>query len=292
MAAAMAGRVELIEFVRPESNDVNLYITGISKKLDAEQAEIKLRGIFSRFGLIYEVQVVDTLSSENVEGPQFLGGNTGGLYAFVKFYSAKAALRAKEEVNGKWLIDGNILKVQFASRKKPSGVPSPLYMAKCVELAHYYLGFNGWSTSVISITPVPADATHSPQSNPAPSHPMYRCIVRLEIKDSSTYCDGIGYGGDRYVLEKEKDPAKRVELIGIAKKIAHRHALENAFRRVILMVFDNGKVAVEINQMDIMDLEMNCVTENVVHVNVIEEPEHDDDDDDMIAALEDFVNEM
>ena len=34
--------VELIEFVRPYSNEVNLYVTGISKRLDKETAQVKL----------------------------------------------------------------------------------------------------------------------------------------------------------------------------------------------------------------------------------------------------------
>ena len=34
--------VELIEFVRPYSNEVNLYVTSISKRLDKETAQVKL----------------------------------------------------------------------------------------------------------------------------------------------------------------------------------------------------------------------------------------------------------
>ena len=65
---------------------------------------------------------------------------------------------------------------------------------------------------------------------------------------------------------------KKLELIGHAKKLAHRIAFENAFRRVIIISLSNGKVAVEINQTDIPGIE-DLSDAGVVQINHIEEPE-------------------
>ena len=109
---------------------------------------MKLLEIFSQFGLIYEVQVMD--SSDNSEGillRQFIppiyntesfvklclyqfsilqclqeiliilaseeiNSNCASSYAFVKFYSAREARRAKESTHGKWILGGQFLKVK------------------------------------------------------------------------------------------------------------------------------------------------------------------------------------
>ncbi|KAK3722069.1 hypothetical protein QZH41_019828 [Actinostola sp. cb2023] len=61
-----ADGVELIEFFRPSKNVNNLYVTNISKDLSEEEAQCKLFKMFSKFGLLYEVQVFD--ARENTSG--------------------------------------------------------------------------------------------------------------------------------------------------------------------------------------------------------------------------------
>ena len=59
-------------------------------------------------------------------------------------------------------------------------------------------------------------------------------------------------------------------MLGYARKLAHRHAYENAFRRVIIISLDNGKVGVEINQQDMRDCSFDEPAEDgTVHVNHI-----------------------
>lgn len=41
--------------------------------------------------------------------------NYSSLYAFVKFYSARAARRAKEGISGKRLLGGQFVKVSFSA---------------------------------------------------------------------------------------------------------------------------------------------------------------------------------
>lgn len=231
---------------------------------------MRLLEIFSQFGLIYEVQVMD--SSDNSEASEEINSNCGSSYAFVKFYSARAARRAKENIHGKWILGGLFLKVRFAQRKKFTEVRRPLYMAKCTVLANYYLGFNGWSTRITQLDRL--ENTSEAGDSQEKTNAVYRCVVRLEIKDCEFFCEGTGYGGDKNILEQEKDPTKKIELLGYAKKVAHRHAYENAFQRVIITSLDNGKVGVEINLQDIPECsldESGDLEEGIVQVNYLQE---------------------
>ena len=96
-----------------------------------------------------------------------------------------------------------------------------------------------------------------------------------------------------YFFFAEKDPVKRLELLGYAKKLAHRHAFENAFRRVIILSLSNGKVGVEINQKDIPECSLDDIRDDeVIHVNYIEEvPLHDSDEEEkMQLEVQDTSN--
>ena len=85
----------------------------------------------------------------------------------------------------------------------------------------------------------------------------------------------------------EYNPTKRLELLGYAKKLAHRHAYENAFRRVIIISLENGKVGVEINQQDMPECSFDePADDGTVHVNHIEEMPVSDSDEEHNTQLE------
>ena len=87
----------------------------------------------------------------------------------------------------------------------------------------------------------------------------------------------------------EKDPTKKIQLLGYAKKLAHRHAFENAFRRVIILSLDNGKVGVEINQKDIPELGSDDLKEDgIINVNYFDEKPLSDADEEQVAELEEL----
>ncbi|XP_015765918.1 PREDICTED: RAD52 motif-containing protein 1-like isoform X3 [Acropora digitifera] len=284
--------VELIEFIRPYNNDVNLYITNISRRLDKETVQLKLQQIFSQYGLLYEVQVFNT--SDNSEGTRIVGLiNHRSIYAFIKFFSAKAAKRAKESISGKRLLDGQFLKVQFAQRKKIAEAGQlPLYMAKCTELANYYFGFNGWTTKIVQVEKLKTEECTDSKTDNINSA-IFKCVVSLEIKGCDFICYGTGYGGDYGVLQQERNSSRQLELLGFAKKLAHRHAYENAFKRVIIVCLDNGKVAVEINQQDISQWSLDELSEDgIVQVNYMEEMPHSESDDEREGQNECFSDRV
>ena len=81
-------------------------------------------------------------------------------------------------------------------------------------------------------------------------------------------------------LFAERDPTKKMELLGYAKKLAHRHAYENAFKRVIIISLDNGKVGVEINMQDIPECSLDeSGEEGIVQINYLEEMLFSDSED-------------
>ena len=90
-----------------------------------------------------------------------------------------------------------------------------------------------------------------------------------------------------HMIFAEKEPTKKLELLGYAKKLAHRHAFENAFRRVMILSLDNGKVGVEINQQDIPDCSLDELREDgIVHVIYMEKMPYSETEDEEEAEHE------
>ena len=88
-------------------------------------------------------------------------------------------------------------------------------------------------------------------------------------------------------LFAERDPTKKMELLGYAKKLAHRHAYENAFKRVIIISLDSGKVGVEINMQDIPECSLDeSGEEGIVQINYLEEMPFSDSEDEKNSEIE------
>ena len=88
-------------------------------------------------------------------------------------------------------------------------------------------------------------------------------------------------------LFAEKDPTTKMELLGYAKKLAYRHAYENAFKRVIIISLDNGKVGVEINMQDIPGCSLDeSGEEGMVQVNYLEEMPFSDSEEEENSEIE------
>ena len=77
-----------------------------------------------------------------------------------------------------------------------------------------------------------------------------------------------------------------MELLGYAKKLAHRHAYENAFKRVIIISLDSGKVGVEINMQDIPECSLDeSGEEGIVQINYLEEMPFSDSEDEKNSEI-------
>nr|XP_021151193.1 uncharacterized protein LOC102084175 isoform X2 [Columba livia] len=96
---------------------------------------------FSKFGPLYSVRARRNAA---VAGP--------GYYAIIKFYSAGDASRAQRACNGQRLFQKSPLKVCVCTKQKGfQQQVLALNSNKCQELANHYLGFNGWSSRIITL---------------------------------------------------------------------------------------------------------------------------------------------
>ncbi|XP_035666729.1 RAD52 motif-containing protein 1-like [Branchiostoma floridae] len=270
---------ELVEFIRPNSSDKVLYVSRISGSLAEEEVYFKLCKAFEQYGLVNEIQVMKpSVQLQPAAEGQQEERLTGYFYAFVKFYLARDAAKARAGLNGKYFIGGQTIMVQHATKMKKRE-PCPLPYSKCLDLANHFLGMDGWTTHIVSIGQDPEACQHDPHSL------RYICVVRIEIRGWDMSCDGVGLG------EKTLDPARpqeRVSLTRAAMKIAVHRAVQNAFQRVILAVLGNGKVAVEINTAVPDGILYSTEDEaNMVPVTVLDgEPDEEDDMEALLAQME------
>ncbi|XP_071942044.1 RAD52 motif-containing protein 1-like isoform X2 [Antedon mediterranea] len=214
---------ELIEFKKPLGTSNTLFITGISSKLTQQECSMRLKDIFEVYGLIYDVLVYNKIN-EAIDS----------YYAFVKFYSSKAAAKAKAAVHLKYMIDGQLLKVQHPKKGKAiDEANKQLFVEKCYELANYYLGFNGYNASIVSLSKY----TEADEKDVA----SFVCNAKISFRfHDDISSDGIGLG---QVAFNPSEIETKIIAVKRAKKMACNRAYGNAFSKVKLVVLSTGKVA-------------------------------------------------
>ncbi|XP_052763419.1 RAD52 motif-containing protein 1-like [Mya arenaria] len=236
----MAGDVEIIDFTRPDGSRKNLFITNIPGKLADEDVVYQLRETFEPYGLLFRVQVFPTqwkpkpgTEVENTEQ------QCSGYYAFVTFYSAMEATKAKGALNSVVMRAGEECKIAFAKRKKELQEKCSLYFTKCYELINHYLGFNSWSTTLKTMFEDKESVTDTSRT----LYIKYVSLVELRVLDLVT--EGVGVWQE--ALVKSTDPLVRIQATGKCRKLCHMRAIENAFSHLLLVILGNGKVHVEID---------------------------------------------
>eukprot|EP00117_Sycon_ciliatum_P000453 scpid77156/ scgid5701/ RAD52 motif-containing protein 1 len=254
------GQAEVIEFLRPDRNDQNVFVTNLPKTLTDSAKYEQLSSIFSQFGLIYEVQVLESAfpapeqgleesSSTGADSSVNKGSKTGDEpafchYAFVTFYSALAAARAIRSLHQQWMVDGHVLRVQRgASQQAPARNSVHLYVSECRKLANHYLGFNGWSSKIIKLESfsVPDAATldlladladeaeDSATFVPGQDQLCYSCVMQLTFPQHHITCHGCGTATVR--PPKDDGIAGPIVSAGYAKKgcpaACHRRCVQS-----------------------------------------------------------------
>lgn len=237
--------VEIIDFYRPDASRKNLYITNIPQTITESDIVARFHEIFEPYGLVYGVQVFPGqvwLRGERTENQTGLTGAgnpiVGGFYAFVTFYSAMAATRAKEDLNSVLLLEENECKIAFARRKKDVTDKQLLHFTRCYELTNYYLGFNSWSTSIKTLFEDKDSVSETEQTKTI----KFVCLVELCVRDLNT--DGVGVWEETFL---KTDPMSKIQAVCKCKKLSQSRAIENAFSKVLLVVLPNGKATVEID---------------------------------------------
>ncbi|XP_042700773.2 RAD52 motif-containing protein 1 isoform X5 [Chrysemys picta bellii] len=206
-------------------------------RLGERSVQHSLFSAFSEFGLLYSVRVHRNAA---VAGP--------GYYALVKFYSARDASRAQRACNRQRLFQKSPLKVCICTRQKAfQQQVLALRSYKCKELANYYLGFNGWSNRIITLQNISGFDLENEELGGLPERQClkYLCVVEVTLPHHGICTRGLGIA-ETYV-ENGRDPLEFVLKTGNVQKLAVEKALSGAFQKILLIVLENGKVAVEYN---------------------------------------------
>ncbi|XP_032624250.1 RAD52 motif-containing protein 1 isoform X1 [Chelonoidis abingdonii] len=229
---ALAASAEVLGFRVPTESGKALLVWGLE-----QGAEHSLFSVFSEFGLLYSVRVHRNAA---VAGP--------GFYALVKFYSARDASRAQRACNRQRLFQKSPLKVCICTRQKAfQQQVLALRSYKCKELANYYLGFNGWSNRIITLQNISGFDLENEELGGLPERQClkYLCVVEVTLPHHGICTRGLGIA-EAYV-ENGRDPLEFVMKTGNVQKLAAEKALSGAFQKILLIVLENGKVAVEYN---------------------------------------------
>ncbi|NWR80041.1 RDM1 protein, partial [Centropus unirufus] len=221
-----------------------------------------LFSVFSNFGPLYSVRAHRNAA---VAGP--------GYYAIIKFYSAGDAGRAQRACNGQRLFQKSPLKVCVCTKQKGfQHQVLALNSNKCQELANHYLGFNGWSSRIITLQNVSGFDGESEELGETLQKRWvkYLCAVEVTLPNHGVWSRGVALGEAE--LEKSEDPLELLTASKRAQKLAVGKALSSAFQKILLVVLENGKVAVEYNstQEELTDSLTEEELKGLVQVNPVD----------------------
>ncbi|XP_006017930.1 RAD52 motif-containing protein 1 isoform X1 [Alligator sinensis] len=222
---------EVLDFRVPAESSKTLLLCG----LEPAGAEHSLYAAFSEFGLLYSVRVHKNAA---IAQP--------GCYAIVKFYSARDASRAQQACKKQRLFQKSPLKVFICTKQRVfQQQVFALSSHKCQELANYYLGFNGWSSRIITLQNISGfDEEYEELGGLSQRQCLkYLCALEVTLPNYGICTRGIGLAEAQ--LENSQDSLEFVTKTGRVQKLAVGKALSSAFQKLLLIVLENGKVAVE-----------------------------------------------
>ncbi|KAL2764856.1 RAD52 motif-containing protein 1 isoform 8, partial [Daubentonia madagascariensis] len=193
--------------------------------------------VFSQFGLLYSVRVFPNAA---VARP--------GFYAIIKFYSARDAHRAQEACDRKQLFQKSPVKVRLGTRHRAVQHQAlALNSFQCQELANYYFGFNGWSKRIIKLQELSDLEERENEDIVAPYQKQsLKFFCALEVLLPSYECRSTGVGmAEEPVYKLEEGPLSFLMKRKTAQKLAIQKALSDAFQKLLIVVLESGKIAVE-----------------------------------------------
>lgn len=225
---------DIIEFKVPNENNKTLFVWDILPTLSEAFIYESICGVFSGFGALYLVKVCQNAA---VAEP--------GFYAIVKYYSSAQASKAQRTTDGKSLFQESPVKVRLCTRQNPAfaSETKALSNPKCQELANRYLGFNGWSSKIITLQDLSGRDDACAGAETQALMLKYGCIVELTFPQHCVSCRGMGVAEESF--QSHPDHLELCLTRGKLQKRAKDKALVDAFRNVLLVLLSNGKVAVE-----------------------------------------------
>uniref|UniRef100_A0A1A8CYB7 RAD52 motif-containing protein 1 n=2 Tax=Nothobranchius TaxID=28779 RepID=A0A1A8CYB7_NOTKA len=263
--------VDVLEFRVPVENNKALFVWDISPALTEAQIYEGLFAVFSSFGPLYLLKV---FHNAPLHPP--------GFYSLVKFYSAAHASKAQHQTNGLLLFHNSPLKVKQSSKQAPHfqcGRSTPLSHSRCMELANHCLGYNGWTSDIITLKELSQDESEDEEDEVGgvrQKNLRFGCLMQLNFpqhglttRGAAVVEDSFSCTGPDVVLQR------RCQL----QRLVREKALVQAFSTVLLILLGNGKVMVELKQTQ--DQCVSAETEGVLQVNEFfcSEPQDDEEAD-------------
>ncbi|KAM8844198.1 RAD52 motif-containing protein 1 isoform 2-T4 [Spinachia spinachia] len=176
--------------------------------------------------------------------------NPQGFYALIKFYSAAQAAKAQQQTDGRPLLQSCPLKVRLSSKHSSSFLSDssrPLSHARCLELANYCLGFNGWTSDIITLKELTneEEAEEEHEVGGRWMRLKFGCLLQLSFPYHRQTTRAAAVVEDCFTCTApDLLLQKRCKL----QRMVREQALVNAFAPVLLVLLGNGKVLVELKQ--------------------------------------------
>ncbi|XP_049715206.1 RAD52 motif-containing protein 1 isoform X1 [Elephas maximus indicus] len=228
---------ELVPFAVPAESDKTLVVWDLSSGPTAEDLHRSLFTVFSKFGLLYSVRVFPNAA---VARP--------GFYAIIKFYSARDAHRAQKACNRKQRFQKSPVKVHLGTKHKAVQHQAlALNSSRCQELANYYFGFNGWSKRILKLQDLSdLEERENEDTVAAAQKQRVKFFCALEVVLPAYECRSPGVGVAEEPLDKlEEGPLSFIMKRKITQKLAIQKALSDAFQKLLIVVLESGKIALE-----------------------------------------------
>ncbi|KAM9346287.1 RAD52 motif-containing protein 1 [Symphorus nematophorus] len=268
--------VDIVEFQVPVENNKTVFVWNIQPSHTEAQIYDRLHSVFSSFGPLYLLKVFPNAPL-----------NPPGFYALIKFYSAAQASKAQRQTDGRSLLHDAPLKVRLTSKQTPhflSDSSRPLSRACCVELANHCLGFNGWTSDIITLKELTNEEEEEEEEKEEEEgggrwrRLRFGCLLQLSFPHHRQTTRAAAVVEDRFTCTgPDVLLQKRCKL----QKLVKDKALVQAFTTVLLILLGDGKVMVEVKQSDQF---LPDQTEGVLQVNEFNwsefAPDEEEDDDD------------
>ncbi|XP_064439119.1 RAD52 motif-containing protein 1-like [Mirounga angustirostris] len=228
---------EVVSFAVPSESDKTLLVWELSSGPTAEALHHSLFTVFSQLDLLYSLRVFPNAA---VARP--------GFYGIIKFYSARDAHRAQMACHEKHLFQKSPVQVRLGTKHKADQHQAlALNSSQCQELANYYFGFNGWSKRIIKLQDLSDLEERENEDATVPLEKQsLKFFCALEVVLPSYECRSPRVGMAEEPLEKlEEGPLSVLMKRKTTQKLAIQKAVSDAFQKLLIVVLESGKIAVE-----------------------------------------------
>ncbi|XP_070779935.1 RAD52 motif-containing protein 1 [Enoplosus armatus] len=266
--------VDILEFQVPVENNKTLFVWDIQPSLTEAQIYDGLDRVFSYFGPLYLLKVCPNAPL-----------NPPGFYALIKFYSAAHASKAQRQTDGRSVFQSSPLKVRLSSKQTPHFLSDsrPLSHARCLELANHCLGFDGWTSDIITLKELNNEEEKEEEEEEGGGRwkrLRFGCLLQLSFPHHRQTTRGAAVVEDSFTCA---DPDVLLQKRCKLQKLVREKALVQAFTTVLLILLGNGKVMVEVKQTS--DQFLPEQTEGVLQMSEFAPNEEDDDDEEWDLTL-------